>query len=508
MKAAVGNSGKRTNSGKVVHSFGVGDVVAPFTRVAGNLVSRGVEYSPINIIKGAVETAKVIRDASMGKLDTTAQAKAVSDTMRGVTGTTLAYGFMLLAQAGLLRRADDEDDPDVAALNQSEGIAGTQLNITAAERALAGGSAEWQTGDTLVDLSTLEPLNLIVNQGAEMAKNPGNLLVSTFKATLDSVGTASANLPVVEGIGEFGRDVILYGKDWKEAAAEQAANTLVSSVTPNILRAVAQGTDDRPRNAYTGDSYLDLVADDFKSRVPVLRQTLPGSIDSTGQEKTYQGSQAKIFADAVFNPIGVNTYEQGEVSKELERVREATGASTFYPTNSIPKELSYTDDKGNEHTEKLDYKARQNFQYERGITEMVELASVMGTKAYKSASADKQAKLLNDVNTYAYEVAKASVLGKGAAYQWVQKTLDVQESIGLPTSAVIIYRDMLSDEKSKDQTTAQANRAVREAIFEDKTLSAKQKNALDNIVISDGIYIPKEVDVDYSNASSFARTLP
>ena len=79
---------------------------------------------------------------------------------------------------------------------------------------------------------------------------------------------------------------------------------------------------------------------------------------------------------------------------------------------------------------------------------MVELASVMGTKAYKSASADKQAKLLNDVNTYAYEVAKASVLGKGAAYQWVQKTLDVQESIGLPTSAVIIYRDMLSDEKS------------------------------------------------------------
>ena len=508
ISAGVGDSGRRTASGKVVHSFGVGDIVAPFTKVAGNIVVRGAEYSPINLAKGALEVGKVIASASKGELDPAMQAKAVTDLMRGMTGTTLACGFMFLAKAGLLRRASDEDDENVAALNQSEGMSGTQLNITAAERAISGGSAEWQTGDTLVDLSTLEPLNLIVNQGVEMAKNPGNLLVSTFNATLDSVGTASANLPVVEGIGEFGRDVFLYGKDWKEAAAEQAANTLVSSVTPNILRAVAQGTDDRPRNAYTGDSFLDLVADDLKSRVPVLRQTLPGSVDSTGQEKTYQGSQAKIFTDAVFNPIGVNTYEQGEVSKELERVREATGDSTFYPTNSIPKELSYTDDKGNEHTEKLDYKARQNFQYERGTTEMVELASVMGTKAYKSASADKQAKLLNDVNTYAYEVAKASVLGKGAAYQWVQKTLDVQESIGLPTSAVIIYRDMLSDEKSKDQTTAQANRAVRAAIFEDKTLSAKQKNALDNIVISDGMYIPKEVDVDYSNASSFARTLP
>ena len=41
------------------------------------------------------------------------------------------------------------------------------------DRALSGGSTEWQSGDTLIDLSSIEPLNLLMNLGTEMAKSEG-----------------------------------------------------------------------------------------------------------------------------------------------------------------------------------------------------------------------------------------------------------------------------------------------------------------------------------------------
>ena len=62
---------------------------------------------------------------------------------------------------------------------------------------------------------------------------------------------------------------------------------------------------------------------------------------------------------------------------------------------------------------------------------------------------------------------------------------------------------MLSREKDKGKTTADANSSVRDAIRKDTTLSAAQKAALDDIVISDGVYIPKDLDVDYTNKETF-----
>jgi hypothetical protein len=127
----------------------------------------------------------------------------------------------------------------------------------------------------------------------------------------------------------------------------------------------------------------------------------------------------------------------------------------------------------------------------------------MASAAYKNATAIKQAELLDDANTYAYEVAKANVMGRDSASAWVNKTIDATRATGLNPATVIIYRDKLSTEKQKGQTTAQANKAVRNAIMADSSLTTAQKSALDNIVISDGVYIPKDVEVDYSNAETF-----
>ena len=457
----IGDSGK-TIKGKTVHSFGAGDIVAPFTRVAGNLVSRGAEYSPLNAVKGTVEIAEAVAKAVRGSgADVELQAKGVSNAARGLTGTAIAFGFMNLVKMGLMRKADDEDDEKVAALNRAEGMTGTQLNLSATKRWLSGGGTEWQYGDTLIDLSSVEPLNLLMDLGAEMAKSEGNPVVSTFKATGKSFMSASANLPVAQFIGNVGTDVLKYNNDPMESIIKEGASTVASSLTPNVLRAVAQGLDDRPRATGYADTFTERLAMEAKSRIPGLRETLPGSVDTLGNERMYQGTTPERLFNSMLNPVGVNHYQQGELSKDLESLRERSGGNTsFYPTNRIPKEISFTDKNGKTHTAQMDYEQRQDFQRTRGTVTNGTMMAMTGTRAYKKASAERQVELMAKCQSYGYEVAKGGVLGKAAMESWAVNAQTSKKDVGLST---VEFLALYTDDRYKSYLSGKAYEKTKEA---------------------------------------------
>ena len=461
MALGVGDSGK-TIKGRTVHSFGAGDIAAPFTRVAGNLVSRGVEYSPLNAVKGTVEIAEAVAKAVRGSgADVELQAKGVSNAARGLTGTAIAFGFMNLVKMGLMRKADDEDDEKVAALNRAEGMTGTQLNLSAAKRWLSGGGTEWQYGDTLIDLSSVEPLNLLMDLGAEMAKSEGNPVVSTFKATGKSFMSASADLPVAQFIGNVGTDVLKYNKDAMESIIKEGASTVASSLTPNVLRAAAQGLDDRPRSTSYADAFHELLLAEIKSRIPRLRETLPGSVDTLGNERMYQGTTPERLFNSMLNPVGVNHYQQGELSKELESLRERSGGDTsFYPTNRIPKEISFTDKNGKEHTAQMDYEQRQDFQRTRGTVTNETMMAMAGTRAYKKASAERQVELMAKCQSYGDEVAKGSVLGKDSMEKWAVNAQTSKKDVGLST---VEFLNLYTDDRYKSYLSGKAYEKTKEA---------------------------------------------
>ena len=226
MALGVGDSGK-TIKGETVHSFGAGDIIAPFTRVAGNLASVGLDYSPVNAVKGTVEIVEAVADAARNGGNPVKQAKAVSDFARGMTGTAIAYGFMQLAKMGLLKRADDEDDKDVAALNKSEGLTGAQINITAAKRWMDGDeTGEWRNGDTLVDLSNLEPLNFMVSLGADMALDESSSILSPFVATNDSIYPTGFSTAILQ--------TLAFTKAIKNAAASSRNCNRLTAFSPYL----------------------------------------------------------------------------------------------------------------------------------------------------------------------------------------------------------------------------------------------------------------------------------
>ena len=455
-----GDSGRKRN-GRTIHSFGAGDIAAPFIRVAGNLVSRGAEYSPYNVIKGTGEIVGAAAKAAGGNTDVSLQAKGVSDFARGMTGTMVAAGFMAIAKMGLMRKADDEDDEKVAALNRAEGMTGTQFNWSAFQRMLSGGDTQWQNGDTLIDISSIEPLNLLADLGAEMAKSDENPVISSFKATPKSLVDASSSLPVVQFIGDVGTDILKYGNDPIESISKEAASTLAASVVPNALRATAQGLDDRPRTTQYGDPFWEKVFNEVKVRVPGTRGTLPGSVDSFGNDRTYQGDTVKRMTDALLNPLGVNQYQQGELSKDLESLRERSGGNTsFYPTNRIPKEISYTDKGGKKHTAQMDYEQRQDFQRTRGTVTNGTMMAMTGTRAYKKASAERQVELMAKCQSYGYEVAKGGVLGKAAMESWAVNAQTSKKDVGLST---VEFLALYTDDRYKSYLSGKAYEKTKEA---------------------------------------------
>lgn len=434
MALGVGDSGK-TIKGKTVHGFGAGDLVAPFTRVAGNLASVGLDYSPVNAVKGTVEIVSAVADAAKNGANPTKQAKAVSDFARGMTGTAIAYGFMQLAKMGLLKREDDEDDKDVAALNKSEGMTGAQINITAAKRWMDGDeTGVWRNGDTLVDLSNLEPLNFMVSLGADMALDESGSILSPFVATKNSILSAAGDLPVLQTVGGFAKDVMVYGTPVEQAAAESLGKTAISSITPNVLAAIAKGIDGKQRNVYTGDGTKDVLIDTLKSRIPKVRETLPTTVNTLGEEKDNPGSLSKRLTNALINPIGVNMYTQSEVSQEMERVRGATGETGFYPTTRKPDSLSYKDSDGKEHTVVLDYDQKQAFQKACATGQMAYTAAMMKNSIYKAAGDMTKAELLDRCYKYSYEAAKAEVLGDGAVDKWVLHARNAKSELGMSTA--------------------------------------------------------------------------
>jgi len=461
----IGDSGKKI-AGQKVGKFGVGDLVSPFTKIAANLAQVAIDYSPTKAVQGTIELVKVCSGIDTA---TSSQAKAVSDVARGLTGTGIAIVFAELAKIGIIRRADDEDE-DVAKLNAAEGRQGTQINLSAAERLLKGESTEWQYGDQLVDLSRLEPFNFMVNLGLVANENEDEqeTIVSIFKPSTNAnaIVDAMADLPVAESIGGLAKDVLKYNKPIGESLATFVGRTAISSVTPNILAAYAKGNDEYKRSITSGDTISEQLEDYAKRRIPGLRETLPTTVDVNGNEQKEVGMGA-----ALFNPFAPNTYTQSDVSKEMERVRKATGVSTFYPTTRSQREIKYTKD-GVEHVKYLDYDARQKFQKLNNQTQNKEMEKMIKTGYYQDSTDKEKAEMLQYCYDYAYEISKESVLGEDAVNDWI---LDVKNGeIDLPN--YVQYKMLTKDLKADKDASGKVI---------DGSLQKKVANAINSMEVDD-----------------------
>lgn len=457
----VGKSGKKM--GKLdIKEFGLGDLVQKYTQVPGALITRAIEFSPTGYLKAIYNTAQFVKafksekvkaqaaetaaaraeanpdrarqvrqafraktEAEQARVETNRlQRKAALAFGQATTGTGIIAAFAMLAAKGLLKRADDEDDADAKALRASEGISGTQLNLSALGRWIEGESPDWKTGDDLMSVEFLEPLNSLMTVGALVAKDNvdasfwekvGNYGGDSMEALYQSI----LEIPTMQTIQTVQSTVQYHDEDgalplWAEIPFEVARGS-VTGFIPSPLRQAAQASDEVYRETYGDKNIWNQTKSSIQNSMPGARNQLDPKLDNFGQAKKLE-STARNVLNAFVNPGSLRTYRQSTVSKELDRVYAATDDANIYPDRNAPYTASYTKD-GKKKDFELTADERQAYQRSRGQTTYRLMQDVMNDPVYKHLSAEDRGEVLTQVKGYSNYVAKKEFLSaRGESY--------------------------------------------------------------------------------------------
>lgn len=455
-------------------SFGVGDLILPFTNVPGNIASAAIQYSPAGFINAGAEVVKVLNKAKAGTLTASEQAKAVTDFGRAFNGTMGIAFFAVLAGAGIMNVSGD-DDKDKEALEKSEGVSGTQLNLSALNRWIAGESTEWRDGDDLVSIGFLDPINAQMTYGALLAdcyKDEGLTFANVAGGNLESAFQSVMDLPAMSQFQEI-ENSLKYSKadttggKLADATFRYGASQATSFV-PNVVSGVAQGVDGTVRDTYNGDTVWENSLSAMKSKIPGLRETLPAALDNWGQEKKYTGTAAENFLNATLNPGSVTKYRTSAVNQELYRLGE--NIDIKYPEKKAPNS-------GNRDGEKvsLDQDERRQYQMAYGQTAYDNIQKVIRSSVYKQSSdAEKAAAIQNLLEVATSAGKKKAKLDGGDTPAWTPKSTG---TIGENA----VYKAMLGTAKDalpEDKRTKTGN------VLQSVLKTAGNKRGGDNLMLN------------------------
>ena len=442
IKNALNNVGfsKKSENG-LIYTWGLGDLVQKYTQVPGALISRAVEFSPLGYLK-AVHSLLTIRQD--GKVSPEKQRAASLAIGRATTGTGMIAAFTALAVKGILKRRDDEENKDIAALSDSEGIYGSQINLSALSRLIRGEDTKWRKGDVLIDVDFMEPINALMSIGTAVAKGESNL-GEMIGESINALYRSIMETPTLETLQSF-QDAIEYYDEEKDGprAVSLLMTLMESSVTgfvPSIIRQVAQATDYAYRDQYTSQNQFTQLWDRIKNTLPGARQTLPEKLDNFGDVKDYEEPLINALNSLVM-PGGIYVYERGEVSEELARVREATGKDNIYPSRYAPYSMKIGDE-----TVDLTPEQREAYQKTRGTMTSTLMVELMASDVYQNLTDAERAEMLAKIVGIGNDTAKRELyedLGKTYKTKTYDKYYDLVSS-GMSSSEAldIMYRDGL-----------------------------------------------------------------
>jgi hypothetical protein len=396
MLNTIGVGGEGTNH---KGGFGLGTALTPYTTVPTNIGVKALEFSPANAVKGLAEMIKVASDAKKGTATMAQQNQAVTDLGRGVTGTALIAGLaVLMKNWPFFKDWENEDNKDVKQQNKTEGKQGMQFNLSMIQRYANGETdATWRNDDRTIDISSIEPLNQLLTAASLISEG------EDFKqAVLTSAKENFMQLPSVSALANI-ENTIKY-TDTPDDAWQTFTTTLASTAggvaggfIPAPVRHAASVSDEYERDT-SGNNQTERAINQIISGIPGLRETLPARTDNYGNEV-----KAGDLGTRALNVYGGNRYtqiNQSDISREAERLREATGI-VLTPGRNGPSSEKFSGEKV-----KLTAEQRRDWKddYGQDLSDTVNV--LMRSGIYKSADDDTKTQLWDEIADYARDGVK------------------------------------------------------------------------------------------------------
>ena len=384
------------------------DAVMPFRKTPANILTTGLDYSPVGIAK-AVKQAAV--DVKSGKATA---ADAVDSLCEGLTGTgILALGAYLASEGLLNLRAGDDDDEE--AFNKTLGHQDYALEL----------------GGRSYTLDWAVPAAIPLFAGAALVE--GGMDFGGLMDAVSNIGDVVLETSMLSTFNDIIRN-ISYADNPMASAVGRVASSYASQFLPTVGGKIASALDDTVRKSYveSDTSQLERDAKYFGQTVlrktPLAREAMQPSIDMWGEEVSNGDPLLRIIQNSV-SPSTVKEIKNDAVTQEVWRLYEATGeglpsaAEKSFVVNGERKYLT-----GEEYTE---------YAKVMGQTRRQVLEPLLKSKGYQKLSDADKAKAVG----YAYEYAK--VKGKQAVSDYKVSDSSVAKGMMqsvMPPETYILYK--------------------------------------------------------------------
>lgn len=403
----------------------IADALIPFRKTPANILTTGLDYSPVGLIKGVKESLWDVRRGNCTAAD------AVDSLASGLTGTGVLTLGAYLAAEGLLhvRAGDDDKEEDF-------------------EKATGGQDYAIQIGDKSYSLDWALPAAMPLFAGAaimESAQDGG----STFDAVADAL-LGMQDVVLETSMLSSLNDLIAY---WSYAdnkvgyLIDRAASSYAGQYIPTVGSKIASVFDDTARKSYVEKGTGQLSSDvnyflqGAAKKVPGVRNQLQPSIDLWGNEVS-NGTAPERVLQSFLSPGYFKTQDNSPATQEVRRLAKATGESGVYPAAA---EKSFTND-----GKTYNLTAEEYTQYAKGLgsTRKKLVEDALNLPAYKSMSNAEKADYIQNVYKYARETARQDVYSDYTpSAKWIENAQTAKRDIGVSTAEYLALYQKYGSEK-------------------------------------------------------------
>lgn len=462
--------------------YGLGDIVMPFVKTPANLVKAVVDYSPVGVVKALMKDSRNLNLAiNTGKGVAAAQRAYVNDLSKGITGTLLLIFYGFLADKGIIK-GDASEDKDVR--NFERNILGMlPYSVKIGDKTYSYEWAQPVGGTAAVAANAVEGYKTSRQQGGTGLASVTNALYSGVRA----MGTTLFNLSFLEGLKNF------FNSGDPIKGITESVGAELSKFLPTALGQVAQTMDEYNRTTYVYGNPLRTNINKALLKMPGARETLPAAVDVLGRKVKGHNS----VADAFINPVNYGEENTLPTADEIYSLYKETGNKSVIPPTA-PYTVTY---KGNTVT--LSPEQTAQYQTVTGTIINKSVENLTKNSDYQHMRADEKVEVLNDIYAYAQEKAKDGVI---SIYELSNTSKEADEAAehGLSEADYFFYKYYLN--RKDEDKKKMSNEQKRDKLKNNKYLTVREKELLDDLLIDDGIYMPKEKNVDYGNHESFKIT--
>lgn len=418
--------------------------ILPFRSTPANVAVRSVEYSPLGIAQGIQQLVRYALDKRADKPLSYSKSQIIESFSQGIVGTALFGAGFVLANAGIIHGAADDDD-------ERKGIQSYSITI----------------GDKNITLDWLSPSIVPLMMGA-MASDMSADGAYTLDALATSAGTMLQpmfEMSMLSGVSDL-LDSFRYADSSNDATGivwglfcEPFMNYLAQGI-PTLLSQTTQTIGDESTYTYTGDLPTGFQKKLTKSVWKMLRKT-PLSlvfddrqaefVDEYGRTQD-KGNVVERFFNSFLNPAYVSDVMETDLDAELERLEESTG------TNAAPTRRGYTITV-NKERKRLTKDQYDRYSREYGTQAAEMMGALLVSKQYDEMTDEERVGAYEKIGQLADKYGKIS-----AGVGYTVKDGDADKALfdlvdsGIPVAeayAARLYRDQLNRDPILDATTRQ-----------------------------------------------------